>query len=486
MSDNAGVTQTSDQYDRELPTVKRNKDAVKGQAAIKAAEDEYLYPLGSMLSPSGAFTADGRRSYNKYLLLALFFNAAGRTVEGLTGLIYRKPGVIELPDDLEYLRTNVDGSQTTLRSQMQSSTMESFPSVRSGLLVDFPDSKGKVSRADAEAMNLQPKILMFPFESIIKWNYETVNNQRRLNLVVIREVVKTRKDRFSIDEEFAYRVLELIPEMQQDGDGKIGRSGNAVYHHSLYDKSGTEITPQTVVLVNGAPSDEIPFYLMEPSGGKAPITDLVDVNLNHYNMFASYANKEHTSGFPVFWETGVTGAQDESGNVVDTNTSIGPGAKWVSASTEAQFGILETKGDGGSIRTYLEDRKVEMASLGAEMLNPQKMAAEAAESKRLDQQAQNSTAGNVAIIVFEAYEKALKFCARWLGVNEDGVIVKPNLDFLPDTMSPQLLQQLTLMLQNGDISYETFYENLQRGEIANPTRTAEQEQSQIASDGNGL
>ena len=49
-----------------------------------------------------------------------------------------------------------------------------------------------------------------------------------------------------------------------------------------------------------------------------------------------------------------------------------------------------------------------------------------------------------------------------------------------------MLQQLTLMLQNGDISYQTFYDNLQRGEIADPKRTAEDEQALIATSENGL
>lgn len=465
------VTTPNDEYSLDLPAVTRNRVAYRGQTHVKRGGTTYLKPLGSMLDKDGNLSLTGQKAFDKYLSLALYFNAVGRTVDGLTGLVFRKHPQIELTPNLEYLAANVDATKATLRTQMQKTVINAFLSKRSGLLVDFPDVQGDISRKEAEKRNLRPKVISYPFESIINWDFDTVNNEQRLVMLVLKEVVRERPNRFTVEHKNHYRALELRPAMMTLEDGTVQPTEDSYYHHSLYDEGGVEIQPPTMIMVNGEPTQEIPFYFIEDPSNKAPVDDLVDVSMNHYNMFASYANKEHMSGFPIYYETGVVDPEN------DKNIEVGPGAKWVTQSDTANFGVLETSGDGGSLRQYLEDRKLEMASLGAEMLNPQKMAAEAAESKRLDQQAQNSVTANVANSVSEAYENAVKFAAMWMGDNPDDIVIKLNTDYVPSNMTPQMLTALTAALQAGHISYETFYENLQKGEIANPKRSAEEEKT---------
>jgi hypothetical protein len=233
-----------------------------------------------------------------------------------------------------------------------------------------------------------------------------------------------------------------------------------------------------VILVDGKPSREIPFFFINVGAeNKSVINDLVDANLNHYRFFADYAAKEHASAFPVFYETGTTGD--------DVNILIGPGAKWSSMNEAAQFGVLQTESDGGSMRTYLLDMQERMATLGAEMLKTRIAAAESAEAKTLDQVAQNSTTATVAINVSEAIQNALNFASRWLGGTEDA-IYSLNTDYNPARLSGQDLTALVGAWQGGAISYDTFYTNLQEGEVASSERTADQEQSLITTDNTGM
>lgn len=462
------INKPRDEYESLLPDVTKNRDAVAGERAIKDKTTEYLPPLPSMTSYSinedgynkvftgTSLTAEGRSSYNKYLSLAYFYGATGRTVDGLTGLIFSKKPVKEIPPIVGYLDNNVDGKGNSLRKQAQKVTEDAFTSPKLGLLVDFPSVQGRISVADAEASNIRPKILHYPFESIINWHFDTVNNETRLVLLVLKECVDRLKNRFEVEKTVQYRVLEII-------DG--------AYHQTLFDDKGNEIEETKPILVNGSTSDTIPFYFIEVGAqDKAVVNDLVDANLNHYRFFADYAAKEHASAFPIFYETGVQGD--------DLNVSIGPGAKWSNVSTDATYGVLQTASDGGSMRQYLQDMEQRMAALGAEMLKPRISGAESAEAKSLDQVAQNSTTANVAINVSEAYTKAINFCSRWMGGAEDTVF-ELNTDYNPESMNPQLLTALMMGVQNGDISKQTFYENLQRGEIANPERTFEEEQSLI-------
>jgi hypothetical protein len=456
------------EYTDGLDDVTKNRDAVKGERAIKDKRTDYLPPLpsmcctyrqtenGSQVIQGSTITGEGLASYNKYLSLAYFYGASGRTVDGLTGLIFSKQPEMEIDPRVEYLIDNVDGKGNSLRKQSQKACEEAFITPKSGLLVDYPNVSQPVSVADAERSNLRPKILHYNYESIVNWHYDVVDNQQKLTLVVLAEQRETLVDRFKIEYETVYRVLEII-------------EGN--YYQSVINESGEDVEPQELVLVNGSPVNEIPFFLIEVgSQDKSIINDLVDANLYHYRTFADYGGKLHYSSFVIYYETGAIDG--------DQNMVIGNGVKWSNQSTDATFGVLQPDGNADSHMMALKDMENRMAALGAEMLKPRGSAAESAEAKSLDQVAQNSTVSSVAINVSEAYEKALDFALRWMG-GEGENVYHLSTDYNPKGLAGNDLTALVNALQLGAISYETFYENLQRGGVANPERTIEDEQAQI-------
>jgi hypothetical protein len=444
------VSSTREEYEIQLVDVTRNRDAVAGERRVKHKRTEYLPPTPSMCIT----TIDAQNGYQQIV---------GRTVDGLSGLIFSDEPQKELATSVEYLDDNVDGKGNSLRKQSQKAVEEAFVSPRSGLLVDFPSVAQHVSVAEAEASNLRPKILHYPYESIRNWFYEVVDNQLKLSLVVLSEMVEQLGDDYKVKKVEQFRVLRLI-------DG--------VYHVGLYNSNDEPVEELTPVLVDGAPSSEIPFYFIEVGAeGKSVINDLVDANFNHYRFFADYAIKEHASAFPVFWETG---SVDE-----DRNMAIGPGAKWSNPSSDANFGVIQSSSDGGSMRTYLLDMETRMAALGAEMLKPRSAGVESAESKALDKVAQDSTTANVAVNVSEAYEKALHFAARWLG-SDDESVYRLSTDYSPGNMTGQELTALVGAWQSGAISYDTMYANLQKAELASPERSAEEEQGLIVNSELGL
>lgn len=460
------VTQPRPEYTQELADYKKNTDAIQGERVIKAAGTEYLPPLATMcctitfnkeddtqdVSLGTTITSQGLVKYNKYKSNAFFYGATGRTVDGLVGLIFSKPATYELSDSLAYLSDNADGKGSTLRSISKAMCEEAFPSIRYGFLVDFPNVQQRVSRLDAEQQNLRPKILSYYFNSIINWHFEVINNVNQLSLVVLKEPVSIRSG-FKIENKHQYRVLELI---------------EGVYTQAIYGDDGELISPAQSVLINGSPSNEIPFFGITPKNKKkSVINDLVDTNLHHYRISADYGGFLHSSSFVVYTETGATGS---------ANNIIGPGAKWNNSNADASFGILQPDGNADSLRLALKDDEERMAALGAEQLKPRVSGAESAEAKSLDQVAQNSTTADIAITVSNELTKAINFCARWLGVAED-VEYKLNTDYNPQGLDAQKLTALVGAWQGGAISYDTFYDNLQKGEIARNGVTSEQEQA---------
>jgi hypothetical protein len=462
------VTEPRKEYTYYLRDVERNRAAVAGEREVKRGGIKFLTPLASMccsitysadhqqvFTQQTTLTTEGQAAYEKYKSLSSFYGATGRTVDGLVGLIFSKKAIKQLPNLVQYLDENADSRGSTLRDLAKKACNEAFISPRSGLLVARPTTPQGSSNADVEANNLIPKILHYRFEDIINWNYEVIDNVEKLALLVLREL-KTKRTGYKIEVEYQYRVLELI-------DG--------VYNQSLYDHAGAIVNVIEPVLVNNATSREIPFYFIEcGSEGKAIINDLVDMNFHHYQVSADYNSKNHFSSFTIYYETGARSGQ---------NMLMGNGVKWSNDQADASFGILQPDGNADALRLSLQDDEQRMAALGAEALKPRSSGAESAEAKSLDQVAQNSTTADVAITVSEALVKAINFASRSMGGTED-TDYQLNTDYNPTGMNAQSLTALLGQLQGGGISYETYYENLQRGEIASTERTAEEELALIA------
>ncbi len=468
------VTTPRKEYIEQLEDVERNRAAVAGERTVKQGTIKFLPPLASMccttdtdqngnqmIKQSANLTLEGRAAYRKYLSLASFYGATGRTIDGLVGLIFSKKAVCEVPESINYLKENADSKGNSLRDISKRASTEAFISPRSGLLVARPSTPQGASQLQVEQMNLRPKILHYKFESIINWHFEVIDNIEKLSLVILQEQKSVRKG-FEVEVVKQYRVLELI---------------GGVYHQSLYSDSGSVIEEALPVIINGNTSKEIPFYFIEVGAeDKAIINDLVDMNFHHYQVGADYNSKNHFSSFIIWYETG---AQDGE------NMLMGNGVKWSNQSSDATFGILQPDGNADALRISLQDDEQRMAALGAEALKPRTSGAESAEAKSLDKVAQNSTTANVAITVSEAIKKALEFCALWVGSSEE-VTYELNTDYNPTGMNAQSLTAIVGAYQASAISYDTLYDNLQRGEIAKPDRTAEEEKALIVNSGTGM
>ena len=468
------VTEPRNEYTDQLIDVQRNRAAVAGERSVKRGGVKFLPPLASMccsitydengeqqFRQSITLTKEGQAAYTKYIALASFYGATGRTVDGLVGLIFSKNPVQELPPIIEYLDENADSKGNSLRDLAKKAATEAMVSPRSGILVARPSTPEGSSIADVEAQNLRPKLLSYKFEDIINWDYEVINNVEKLSLVVLCELT-TKRDGFKVDVEKQYRVLELI---------------EGVYHQSLYNDSGAQIEGVLPVTINGSNSDIIPFYFVEVGAeGKSVINDLVDMNFHHYQVSADYNSKNHFSSFTIYYETGADSSQ---------NMLMGNGVKWSNRSSDATFGILQPDGNADALRISLQDDEQRMAALGAEALKPRSSGAESAEAKSLDQVAQNSTTADVAITISEALTKALNFASMWMGSTEEAVY-ELNTDYNPTGMSGQDLTAMVSAYQGGAISYDTLYENLQRGEIASVERTADEERAMITNADTGM
>lgn len=82
------VNSTHPDYDATLPDWLRARDVLAGEDAIKSAGEKYLPALESQ----------SEAEYAAYRQRASFFNATARTAEGYSGLIFRRPPFVKIPE----------------------------------------------------------------------------------------------------------------------------------------------------------------------------------------------------------------------------------------------------------------------------------------------------------------------------------------------------------------------------------------------------
>jgi hypothetical protein len=111
--------------------------------------------------------------------------------------------------------------------------------------------------------------------------------------------------------------------------------------------------------------------------------------------------------------------------------------------------------------------------------------AESAEALRLRYGAQTANLATVALVTGAMLEESLRHAGRFMGLGPDvvnNIVVKPNMRFIENDMTPSDAEGYVRLWQQGAISKRTMHENLQRGGIASPERTLEEEGALIESE----
>ncbi|WMT92798.1 DUF4055 domain-containing protein [Pelagibacterium sp. H642] len=120
----------------------------------------------------------------------------------------------------------------------------------------------------------------------------------------------------------------------------------------------------------------------------------------------------------------------------------------------------------GAHRVAMQDERQNAAQAGARSFNSaEHRTAESGDALRIRFAAETVTLTSIAQSSAQGLEKALRNIAVMIGQAPERVTVNPNLSFVDATMTPAEAEALVRVWQSGAISYQTLYENLQRGEI---------------------
>jgi hypothetical protein len=455
----SGVSTPHPAYEKNLTLWDRCIDASEGQYKIHEKNTAYLPRL----------RFEEQNDYETRLKRTPFFNATWRTISGLKGMVFRKPANIVVPTGAERFINNVDLAGTPLDVFVQGVFERVLKTGRSGILVDYPqiENPGGFTRAGAELLGGQPLMAHYTEKAIINWRTTRINGSEVLTLVVLQEEAPMAQNEYSHEVQTVFRVLDLTPQG---------------YRQRLYqrvDNADNQIGEDLYPLMNSQPMRRIPFYFagvdsISAAVSSPPLLDLVDMNLAHYMVTSDYEHACHFSGLPTLF---ITGHRMEEG---DRPITLGGTSANCLPDPMAKAFYVETTGDFPALRTNLEDKKSQMAVLGARMLEVQKSSVESSETQKTRQAGEQSQLAAMSQVINITITNALTTFLRWAGLTGD-VAYTLNNDFMPIRMSAQELTALIGSWQSGAISNQTLFDNLQDGEIIAQGVTFEVEQERINS-----
>jgi hypothetical protein len=445
-----------------------------GQKAVHAAGETFLPKLKDQ-------TAE---DYKSYKLRASFFNASWRTISALSGLIFRKPPVVDVAKSTEPMLEDVTMSGIDFQVFAQQTAIEILTTGRIGILVDFPSQSTEgMTQADAEAEKIRPTMQKYQAESIINWKTARMGNETALFMVVLREDVTLKpENEFEHKTEVRYRVLDLARRKLED---KASENEGIVYRVRVFrieDKEQQQVGSDLFPLMNGKPLTYIPFYFIgvddtTPDVDEPPLIDLVDLNLAHYRTGADYAHGLHFTGLPTAVVSGYS-PEDKADKLY-----IGSQSAWTFPDPQAKATFLEFTGQGlQALEKALEKMEQQMAILGARLLTAEKKDAETAQVAQIHRAGESSVLSAIAQTISIGLTKALNMFCEWAG-QPGKWSVSLNRDFLPVGMTPQELTALLVGWQMGapGLSDEGLFNIFKQREMINDDITLEDEQTRIGS-----
>lgn len=428
------------------------RDVIAGEDCLKAVGSRYL-PTPEGMSP---------QQYSDYVNGASFYAVAERTLRGMVGAVMRNEPILELPDRLDSMREAATFEGNSLQILMEDALRETLSVGRYAMVLDYPTNGAVVGAA--------PFISTFDAEHILDWKEELVDGKQKLTMIRLHE----DNDELEGTGVEQHLLLQLEP-------AYTVRRMHVTYDRSVGKTTEVQIGEETIPTVNGQTLFDIPVVIVSPYNLKAdtekpPMLDLVNVNLGHWRNSADYERSLFLTAQPTPWV---------AGSITEKNkpTSIGAGAFWV-LPDGATAGMLEFSGAGiSAIKTAMDDKTAQMATLGARMVYDGKGRNETTDTAKLRTRSELSLLASSVNMVEAAIVKLLRIAAEWTQPGTaDSVKVKMHRDFVSAQMDPAILTALIKAWQAGAISHDTLLMNLKKGELMDVNRALDDEKEMIEVD----
>lgn len=405
---------------------------------------------------------------------AYFLPVVARTSEAFGGLVFAKTPAREVPEGLNAYLGDVTGSGQDIDRFSEQSLDGILETGAVMVLVDYPPARPDLSKAAAEALGIRPCLRLYTASAILAARSRKVGEALKLSHVRLLEEVQEQDaaDEFKLTTITQVRVLDL-----DDANAYRQRVFRQV--DGVWVQFGETVEPRK----GNVRLDVIPAFFSNTRDGEArpakpPLNDLAEISIAHLNNSAALE-------WGLLWTANPTpifkGLDLAEGETVKLGSSEG---LIVTEGGDAKF--MEFTGKGlEELRLALEAKRKDAAMMGARMLLESPRQAIAAETARIERAGETSVISGIANALSDCLTKALTFMADWAGIGGK-VEYWLNTDLNPAGLSPQALAELLKAWQGGAITLEDLFENLQRAEIVDPSKSFDDHKEQLAEEGEAL
>ena len=441
---------TSPLYDAQMEDVGLVRNVYGGTKTMRAAKEIYL--------PKNP--EEEREDYETRLDRCVLFNATARTVKGLVGMVFRKDPVLmeDVPASIAADAENIDMAGRALpvfaRDVFENAMIDGHTWVH----IEMPKVDGERvrTRADERQAGVRPYWVNVLKQDAINWRYTMIGGKPVLTLFVYRETALAETGEYGAAVVERFRVLRPgsfeVWEKQSEGERE---------HWVMVDGGPTSLSYIPVVYV---PANRTGIYESTP-----PLLDLAYLNIAHWQIYSDHRYGLWFAMVPMPVFTGVE----------DVAFRWGPNATISLPNPESGAQILEASGSAlEHSKTELKDTEARMAALGLQMLVRETRAAETAQAKMLDKAESDSALAAAARALEDALEEALAIHGEYRGERLSGAI-QVNRDFHEQSLDPQMVTAYSNMVAAGQLSLDTMWAELVRGEVLHEDFDPEVERERI-------
>jgi len=461
MNTNNQKFKADDLYIDSLPVWAQIRAAILGKPGVVrllTADQGYF----SIIAPSYRSSNSTELTKRKfdYFSRGRFTNFTGTTHDTYLGMIGEKAIEVELPDRLEELKNNADGTNSTMQDFANAITSEVLITARSGVLVDPPTLAGGTL---ADANQALPKWIPYTAENIKSY---VVDKDVLVQVCLCETYYQYENGEYELASQ--ERVLNL-----RDG----------VYTVTVY-RDGVQSGEIIIPLVNGRALDFIPFQFIgsennNPSYDRPVMFDLAHQNLGHFMLDCDNRDNLHYHG------QGMTNVYSNMGD--EAFTELNPEGMDVGAKGKNMFEqgdrveILQIEATGAIASEMLRDEQ-RMIMLGAQVVQD-KSSSKTLGGEVMEKNAATSQLKRIASNVSAGLTQCAIWSADIMGVSSDDILIKVNDKFVTESMTFQDVLAMFQMVQGGAASLNELQEVKRKANYTDKTNAELEDDLTNESDG---
>lgn len=409
--------------------------------------------------------AEQDQTYANRLKRTFLYNGYRRAVLNLVGRVFAKEiQLVDTPENLEYLVEDADRQGHHLNVFARNLFKSGVHLGKGHILIDMPRKLPQgATLEDERAARQQPYFVHIRPEQVIGWRHEMRGGALRLTMVRFIEEVKVKKGAFGSGLQTRVKVIE---ENQW----------------SLYTKN----EKGELILLDQGPNTLglVPFVTYYtnykcPMVAEPPLEDLAYMNLAHWQSSSDQRQILHFARVPILFAAGIerTNSTQPQQQTISPDTMLrGP--------IGSTLTFVEHSGQAiGAGQQDLEALEDKMAVMGMEPMSP-RSSNPTATGRLIDAVEITSLLQQWAIALGDALEQAFGFAAMWLNMDSEFVpSVKVNTDLSYSMRDAADLQTLLQARLNGEITRNTFLQEMKRRGVLSEAVDIEDELDRIEEQG---